>query len=58
VVLVAVDGYDRREFRSFGRLARHVDDPDLRDQLRARLEAPNSRTRRHARWILEALARS
>jgi hypothetical protein len=58
VVLVAVDGYDRREFRFFGRLARHVDDPELRDQLEARLEDPSSRTRRHARWILEVLAQS
>src|SRR5689334_20421123 len=38
VVVVAVDGHDRREFRAFCRLARHVADDFLRSTLSDRLQ--------------------
>ncbi len=55
VVLVAVDGYDRREFRAFCRLAAHVVDDSLRAALNDRLESADPRTARHARWVLDAI---
>jgi len=55
VVLTVVEGRDRREFRSFCRLARHVADCELRAALEERLEHPAGRVRRHAQWVLDAL---
>ena len=58
VVLAAVDKCDRREFRSYCRLARTVDSPDLRQVLSDRLGDPDCGVRRRARWVLNALERS
>ena len=55
VILAAVDGRDRRELRSYRRLARKVDAPDLREALQSRLAADDPGVRRRARWILDAL---
>jgi hypothetical protein len=55
VVLAAVKGADRREFRSYVRLARAVDDPDLRSRLETLCSSADRRTARHARWVLEGL---
>jgi hypothetical protein len=55
VVLTAIDGYDRREFRVFCRLAKSVRDDWLIDQLSLRLASNQSRTARHARWALDAI---
>jgi hypothetical protein len=55
VILTAVDGYDRREFRVFCRLAKSVRDDWLVDQLSLRLASNQSRTARHARWVLDAI---
>lgn len=54
VVLASVVGRDRREFRSYCRLARKVDSPELRNQLLALLEDDDSNVRRRARWIIDA----
>ena len=54
VVLSAVDGRDRREFRYYCKLARALDTPDLRDALRARLSHPDPGARRRAAWALYA----
>lgn len=55
VVVAAVNGADRREFRSYVRLARAVDDPDLRFRLETLCESADRRVARHARWVLEGL---
>ncbi|HEY4188973.1 MAG TPA: hypothetical protein VGM28_01010 [Candidatus Limnocylindrales bacterium] len=55
VVLAVVDGYDRREFRAYVRLARSVDSPELQAALEARLGAASPTVRRHARWVLDGL---
>ncbi|HEX5323471.1 MAG TPA: hypothetical protein VFW40_06775 [Capsulimonadaceae bacterium] len=55
VVLHAVDSRDRREFRSYCRLARKVDTPELRDALAERLIDDSEDVRRRARWVLDAL---
>jgi hypothetical protein len=55
VVLDVVDGYDRREFRAYVRLARRVDSPGLREALRARRSSPDPRVRRHADWVLAGI---
>ena len=54
VVLAAVDGWDRREFRAFCRLAASVADDELRAALHERSER-DPRTARHARWVLDAI---
>jgi hypothetical protein len=56
VVLVAVDGRDRREFRAFCRLATAVADGWLDAELRQRLGSIDARTARHAGWVLAAMA--
>ena len=56
VVLAVVDGRDRREFRHYCKLACKVDSPQLRKELRRRLEDENEVLRRHARWVLEYLS--
>jgi hypothetical protein len=55
VILAVVDGRSRREFRFYCRLARRVASPELRGALAEKLAAPAERTRRHARWMLDAL---
>ncbi len=55
VVLVAIDGRDRREFRAFCRLAVNVADSGLRSELERRAAEPVVRVTRHARWVLDAL---
>jgi uncharacterized protein (TIGR02996 family) len=55
VVLAAVDGRHRREFRSYCRLARKVDGPEVRSELVRRLGHDDARVRRHARWVFAAL---
>jgi hypothetical protein len=55
VVLAVVDDFDRREFRSYIRLARRVDDESLRAALRRRAFSDHRRTSRHARWVLKGL---
>jgi hypothetical protein len=56
VVLHAVDVGDRREFRGYGRLARHVVDDALRFELLSRMRSADPGRARRALWILEALA--
>lgn len=58
VVLDAVEGYDRREFRAYVRLARRVDSDELRASLTPLLEAHDPRKRRHAEWMLAGLGTS
>ena len=55
VLFSAVVGPDRREFRSYVRLARALNDADVRSRLEALAISPEPRTARHARWILEGL---
>lgn len=55
VVLRVVDTRDAREFRSYCRLARHVDSPELCSELRMRLDHADPAVRRRARWVLDAL---
>ena len=55
VVLTVVDSRDRCNFRSYCRLARHVDGAPLRDALAARLKDPDAGVRQHAQWVLTAL---
>ena len=54
VVLDIIKGRERREFKSYRRLARRVDTPELRQAIR-QLEEGDWDVRRHARWILQAL---
>ncbi len=55
VVLNLVDQRDGREFRWYCRLARHIDGPDLRNQLERRLRDANGNVRRRAGWVLDVL---
>jgi hypothetical protein len=55
IVLAVVDGFDRREFRYYIRLARRVDSVDFRSELRGRLTSESPRTVRHAEWMLAGL---
>jgi uncharacterized protein (TIGR02996 family) len=55
VVLAAVDGRHRREFRRYCRLARKVDGPEVRSELARRLRHDDPRVCRHARWVFAAL---
>lgn len=54
-VMRVVDGRDRREFRDYCRLARHLDAPELRAALERRLVDPDEGVRRRAGWALDAL---
>jgi hypothetical protein len=56
VVLVAVEGQDRREFRAFCRLAASVSDDWLVDQLEQRTPSGDPRSSRHAAWVLDAIS--
>lgn len=55
VVIASVDREDRREFRSYCRLACKVDSAKLRGELMQRLEHEDKSIRRHARWVLDYL---
>jgi hypothetical protein len=55
VVLAAVDGRDRREFRAYVRLARALDSKSIREQLSKRLVTADERTMRHTRWVVDGL---
>lgn len=57
VVLDAVDGRDRREFRWYCRLARRVLSPEFEAALRERLTSDDPGVQRRARWVLEAIAK-
>jgi len=58
VAVAAVDREDRREFRSYCRLACKVDAQELRDELTRRLEHDDKGIRRRARWMLDYLTRN
>jgi hypothetical protein len=55
VALHAVDSRDRREFRAYCRLARKIDNSELRTALVSRTSSSDEGIRRRARWMLEAL---
>jgi hypothetical protein len=55
ILIAAVDGRDRREFRRCCRLARAVSDPSLHAALEQRGLAPNAGIRRRAEWMLAAM---
>ena len=57
VVLAAVDGRDRREFRWYCRLARRVLTPDFEAAIQSRLTDPDPAVQRRARWVLDAIAK-
>lgn len=57
VVLDAVDGRDRREFRWYCRLARRVLTPDFEAALHSRLTNLDPDIQRRARWVLDAIAK-
>jgi hypothetical protein len=54
VVLAAINGRDRREYRQYCRLARYVDSTELRDEISLRLEHDDVAVRRRARWAMNA----
>jgi len=54
VVLNAVDGRERREFRHYCKLARKVDAPELRAALRERMMGTDPAIQRRAGWMLAA----
>ena len=55
VVLAVVDGRDRREFRWYARLARRIDNSQLREALLERHKVTDPGVRRRAGWVLDAL---
>ncbi len=55
VVLLTIEKRDRREFRSYCRLAKKVDAPEFRSELLQLLESPTIDIRRRAQWVLKAL---
>ena len=55
-ILSRVDRRDDRDFRAFCRLAKKVDDANLREQLTQRADEGDFDVRRRARWVMEALA--
>ena len=55
VIRNAVDVGDRREFRGYCKLARHVVDDSLRVALLERLRSSNPGRARRALWVLDAL---
>jgi hypothetical protein len=57
VLLAAVDGRDRREFRRYCWLARSLVTPDLTRALRERLTSADAGVRRRAEWMLAAVER-
>lgn len=55
VVVAAVDGFDRRDFRAYIRLARRLDSETLRQELTSRAGSSTNRSARHAQWMLAGL---
>lgn len=55
IVLAAIDGGDRREFRSYCRLARRLVDDGFRAELLVRLRWSNLGIARRALWVLDAI---
>lgn len=55
VLLKAVQENDRREFRRYTRLARHIDSNDLRTALDQLRNDDDAGTRRRADWVFSAL---
>ena len=54
VVLRAIDGRDRVEFRHFGRLACGIWSDFLDEEVAARMQSPDPGIRRRATWVAEA----
>lgn len=54
VVLAAIDGRDRVEFRHFGRLACGVWSDMLDERVARRMQSSDAGIRRRARWVAEA----
>jgi hypothetical protein len=54
VVLAAIDGRDRVEFRHFGRLACGIWSDFLDEEVARRMQSPDPGIRRRATWIAEA----
>jgi len=57
VVLAAVDGRDRREFRRYCRLAAAVATPRVSAALQERLASSDAGVRRRAEWMLATIER-
>lgn len=57
VVVDAICSRDRREFRSYCRLARKVVSLSLRQELEALQTSSSESVRRRAKWVIEALSR-
>lgn len=55
VVVRAIDTRDRREFRSYCKLARFVDSADLRAQIAHRAKGSDPNVARRALWVLRGL---
>ena len=55
VVLAAIDFRDRREFRWYIELAKKVYSRELLVQVEERLQHPDARVQRRARWVLSAI---
>lgn len=56
VVVNAIHSRDRREFRSYCKLACTVDSEGLREQVQERLTDADPDVQRRARWVLSALS--
>lgn len=56
VILHVVDSSDRREFRYYCHLARHVDSAEMRLALSDRLNSTDHAVARRARWVLTSLS--
>jgi hypothetical protein len=54
VVLAAIDGRDRVEFRHFGRLACGIWSDFLDEEVANRMQSPDPGIRRRATWVAEA----
>jgi hypothetical protein len=54
VVLAAIDGRDRTEFRHFGRLACGIWSDFLDEQVAVRMQSDDAGIRRRATWVAEA----
>ncbi len=54
VVLAAIDGRDRVEFRHFGRLACGIWSDFLDEQVAARMQSRDPGMRRRATWVVAA----
>ena len=55
VLLAAVDGRDRHEFRQYCHLAREIGSANLRHELSTRLHDDNPGIQRRSSWMLEAM---